>query len=121
MVGNRVDVDVTDATYDGTNYSVVAITPTTVSVQQTGVADDVSSGTGTLTRYGGGTAAAIADAPTPTGSGRVSLVAAHLGSDAQSRCVYGPIEATTEIEDIAAPFPRTVRRPPVTQHGLRIA
>jgi hypothetical protein len=120
MKGSRVDIDVTDVTYDG-SFSVYETTATTVSVRQPGIANDASGGTGTLISYGGGTAAQIADNPTPRGSGRIAMAAAHVGYNPISRCVYGPITATTDIED-PLPIPNipVVRRRQPMQRGLAI-
>lgn len=120
LKGSRVDADVTDAPFDG-SFSVYDTTPTAVIVRQPGVANDASGGTGTLISYGGGSAAQIADNPTPRGSGRIALASAHVGFSPLSRCVYGRIEATTDIED-PAPIPNrpVARRRQPMQRGLPI-
>jgi hypothetical protein len=89
MVGNRINVDITDATGDTSNGTVSAITATTVSYLNTG-ANDADMGTGTCTRVGGAVdAASLASMPTPRGTGRIAIVAAHMGLEPEGHCSYG--------------------------------
>lgn len=93
VVGNRINVDLTDDTFDTGNGFVTAVTATTVSYANAG--GDVASGpTGTCTLVGGGSTSAITGNPTPTGQGSLGVVAAHMGSDDDAAVRLGELSAT---------------------------
>jgi len=98
MVGNIITVDVTDAGLDTLNGFVTGINATQVMYESLG-ADIAVGGTGTCVRKGGADAAAdIATIPTPRGTGRVAVAAAHEGIVDYSHCSYGGIVGTNSSQ-----------------------
>lgn len=89
-VGERINVDLANASYDGSNFRISAITATTVSYPHTG--SDLGTSTGTMTRIGcGANVADVNGNPTPKGTGRIGFVSSHLGTRDDCRVVYGEL------------------------------
>jgi len=106
-VGNIITVDVTDASGDVANGFVTGITATEVRYWNPGT-DNGTLGTGTCTRHGGATTAAdIATIPTPRGSGRVAVAAAHEGITQISHCSYGTIVGSNSYDSNLLPVSAT--------------
>lgn len=102
-IGNRIDVDVTDASFDTTNGFVTGFNATQVMYANAGT-DTGSGGTGTCLLQGGSALASqIADIPTPIGSGRIALVANHEGIVAKGHVSYGEVTGTNSLDSTFVP------------------
>lgn len=98
-VGERINVDLANASYDGSNFRISAITDTTVSYPHTGA--DLGTSTGTMTRIGcGANVADVNGNPTPKGTGRIGFVSSHLGTRDDCKVVYGELFGDNDPETL---------------------
>lgn len=108
LVGQRIDVNLADNTYDTTTGTITGVDVGASQIQlPDSSADDAVGSTGTATVYGGSTAASINDNPTPTGSGAIGVVAAHEGFNARAACRYGAVYGDNQFNSdiVATVFP----------------
>jgi flagellar hook-length control protein FliK len=99
--GSRLNVSVGSSPINGNDFVAETVTNNNVLTYLQAGADIPSAGAGTvLIRGAAATQADIDNNPTPVGSGRIGFDDSHLGTDDDSRCVYGQFVGDNDPESI---------------------